>query len=181
MRALLLYRDDGPIAGALGRFAHGVAPSLLTLLAVVPLAAAIALGDPSKGLAAALFAWLIVAGGLARGGALDRDRFAWAVPALLRAGEYAALIWLSPVGALPVLIALAFRHYDLVYGLRYRGAAPSWPSGGWDGRLVVAWLLYALGALPVGLYVLGGILGALFVAECVASWLDYEPQGDSTP
>ena len=128
-----------------------------------------------------MIAWFVGIGGLSRGGDLERDRFAWAVPALLRAGEYAAYIWLSPVGALPVLIALAFRHYDVIYALRYSGGAPTWPTGGWDGRLVIAWLLLALDALPAGFYVLGGILGALFVAECVASWLDHEPQGDPTP
>ena len=180
MSTLSIYRDDGPIALALGRLRHEVAPSILCLVAVLPLAGAIIAGAPSTGRAAIVIAWLVVLGGLSRGGPLESDRFAWAVPALLRAGEYATLIWLSPVGSLPVLIALAFRHYDVVYAIRYRGGPPHWPTGGWDGRLVLAWLLLAADLLPGGFYVLGAILGALFVAECVASWLDHETQGDPT-
>jgi hypothetical protein len=181
LRTLLVYRDDGPIAMAIGGYRHHLAPSLLCLLAVLPLAVAIAFADPAVGRAAFVLAWFVGIGGLSRGGPLERDRFAWAVPGLLRAGEYGALIWLSPVGALPVLVALAWRHYDVVYAIRYRGAPPMWPTGGWDGRLVLAWLLLAVGWLPGGFYVLGGILLALFVAECVASWLDHDPQGDTTP
>ena len=180
MKPLVLYRDDGPIARRING-TQGWPPSLMVLAGIVPLALAIAFAHRSTWTAAWALGAFVILGSNSRLGDLDRDRFAWAVPALLRAGEYAALIWLSPVGALPLLIALAFRHYDLVYGLRYRGAAPSWPSGGWDGRLVLAWLLYAVGALPAGFYVLGGILGALFVAECVTSWRDHEPQGDPTP
>ena len=35
--------------------------------------------------------------------------------------------------------------------------------------------LYALDLLPGGFYVLGGILGVLFVAESVASWRSHTP------
>ena len=179
MRALLEYRDDGPLAKLLGR-ANPLPPSLLAALAVVPLGIVIALGEGGEGVVAAVFAWFVLLGALSRGGPLERDRFNWAVPALLRAGEYAALIWLSPVGALAMLIPLAYRHYDLVYALRYRGGPPKIPSGGWDGRLVIAWVLLAANALPEGFYVLGGILGALFVAESVASWRsDDDPQGEA--
>jgi hypothetical protein len=45
---------------------------------------------------------------------------------------------------------------------------------------VIAWILLAANALPEGFYVLGGILGALFVAESVASWRsDDDPQGEA--
>jgi hypothetical protein len=117
---------------------------------------------------------LVVLGGASRGGDLERDRFRWAVAPLLRAGEYAALIWLGPAAGFCVLLALAVHHYDIVYRLRYQGRTPpEGLGGGWELRLVIAWILLVADALPDGFYVLGGILGALFVAESVASWLDF--------
>lgn len=176
MSTLEAYRDDGPLARLLAPLGRAVAPSALATLAVVPLFAALAVkgGDASDGLIAAVFGWLVLLGGASRGGALERDRFRWAVPPLLRAGEYTGLVWLAPAAAFPLLLALAFRHYDLVYRLRYQGATPpDWlgtVAGGWEGRLVAGFLLLAADALPEGFYVLAAILGALFVAECVASW-----------
>lgn len=180
MSTILLYRDDGLLAHALAPLGRRLPPSLLAFAAVVPLLAAIVLGaERSEAVVGTVFAWMVLLGGASRGGPLERDRFAWTVPPLLRAGEYAALIWLSPAAGLLVLVALAYRHYDLVYRLRYRGAPPAEWGGGWDGRLVVAWALLALGALPGGFYALGGILGALFVAESVASWLHDDNQGEA--
>lgn len=170
MRTLFDSREDGPVVRALGRLPHGLAPSLLVLLAVLPLFAVVATGTEGEGAAAAVLAWMIALGGLSRGGDLDRDRFRWAVPPLLRAGEYTALVWLSPKGALPLLVVLAFHHYDLYYRPRYQGRTPSPLGGGWDTRLVGAWILLAVNALPEGFFIAAGILGALFVAECVASW-----------
>ncbi|MDX6666259.1 MAG: hypothetical protein QOG68_2465 [Solirubrobacteraceae bacterium] len=170
MRTLLIYRDDGPLARALG-VRNRLPPSLLTLVAVIPLAVEICADERAVGVVAAVFAWMIVLGGLSRGGDLDRDRFRWAVPPLLRAGEYAALVWLHPAGGFAVVLALTLRHYDLVYRLRYQGTPPPQDlGGGWESRLVVAWVLLATGALPEGFYALAAILGALFAAECVAGW-----------
>lgn len=174
-------RDDGLLAQTLGRLRTPLPASLLTLLAVSPLAVAIAGDERATAVVGGVFAWAVVLGGLARGADTSRDRLRWTVPPLLRAGEYAALIWLAPAAALAVLVPVAFRHYDLVYRPRYqRGRLPAELGGGWDGRLVVAWALLALGALPEGLYVLGGILGALFAYDAVASWLRPDPhQGDA--
>jgi len=180
MRTLLLYREDGPLARVLGR-PNPAPPSLLLVLAVLPLAVAIALNERSDGAVAAVFAWLIALGGFSRGSDLERDRFRWAVPPLLRAGEYAALIWLAPAAGLALLVVLAFHHYDVVYRLRYHPPAPPTLGGGWDTRLIFAWILLVAGALPEGFYAGAGILGALFVAECVASWRknDEQIQGDA--
>ena len=75
-----------------------------------------------------------------------RDQTRWAEPALLRAIEYAGLIWIAALAgesrvpaAFALLAALAFRHYDLVYRLRQRGTAPArvgrprWPAAGTAG------------------------------------------------
>ncbi|MCW2990824.1 MAG: hypothetical protein JWM73_1418 [Solirubrobacterales bacterium] len=170
MKTLLLYREDGPLAKLLGRRAHGVPPSLLVLASLLPLVVVIVAGERSDALTEAALAWLVLLGGLSRGGNLERDRFRWTVPPLLRVGEYAALVWLAPAAGLALIVVLAFHHYDLVYRLRYHPPAPERLGGGWDTRLVAAGVLLAAGALPEGFYAGAGILGALFVAECVASW-----------
>jgi hypothetical protein len=111
----------------------------------------------------------------------DRPRVAWPAPPLARLTEYVALIWTAALhgasaypAAFALIAALTFRHYDLVYRLRHRGVVPArWISAlalGWDGRLVLAYLLLVLGALPAGFYVLAIVLGVAFVAEAVYGW-----------
>ena len=111
-----------------------------------------------------------------------RRKIVWAVTPLIRLSEYLALIWIAALhgeSAYPavytLLAALAFRHYDLVYRLRHRGVVPArWVSAlslGWDGRLVLAFLLLAAGALPAGYFVVAGVLGAAFVGEAVYGWV----------
>jgi hypothetical protein len=184
--ALALYRDDGPLARALARTLGAAAPvPPLPWLAggVLVLFAAIAIaGDGASTATVALVTgWLVLAGG-ASAGREAGSRLAWALPPLVRLGEYAALVWIAAVAgasslpaAFALLAALAFRHYEIVYRLRHRGATPAaWVnalSGGWDGRLVAAVVLLAAGALPAGLYVLAGVLGAVFAGEAVAGWL----------
>jgi hypothetical protein len=123
---------------------------------------------------------MVVLGGVSSGRP-HADRFAWSVPGLLRVGEYGALVWIaanaggsSSAAAFALIAALAFRHYDLVYRPRYQGVAPpGWlqvAAGGWEGRLVLSVVLMAAGALPAAMFVLAGVLGATFVAECALSW-----------
>ena len=108
---------------------------------------------------------------------------AWIVPPAIRTLEYGLLIWIASgaAAAFALLAVLAYHHYDLVYRLRNQGArTPAWLgalAGGWDGRLVLALVLLAAGALPAGMYVLAGALAALFVTESVTSWLRFE-RGD---
>jgi len=184
-QALRAYRDDGPLALALG-VALGTALAApaagLCAAGAAGLAVAIAVGGAgaSGALAAAAVAWFVLLGGLSAGRSLD-GAADWLVPPLLRAGEYAAVIWLAAraghahlAAAFALLAAVAYRHYDLAYRLRIRGAlSPAWldrASGGWDGRLVVVWALGAAGALPEALYVLAAGLGAMLLTESVRSW-----------
>jgi hypothetical protein len=124
----------------------------------------------------------VVAGAGARHA--QRGRFAWIVPPLLRALEYGLLLRLTVLGdhdALPSCFALlgvlAFHHYDTVYRLRHqRVAPPAWlgaAGGGWDGRLLVIYLLAVAGVLGVGLTVIAVALAVLFVSESVTSWLRF--------
>jgi hypothetical protein len=146
------------------------------------LAAGIAETDGASDLEVAIaVAWMVVLAGIASARP-HTDRFAWTVPGLLRLGEYGGYVWIaacagvsSQAAAFALIAALAFRHYDLVYRPRYQGVAPPpWlevVAGGWEGRLVLAAALLAAGALPAGLFILAAALGALFVAECVMSWV----------
>jgi hypothetical protein len=100
---------------------------------------------------------------------------------VLRATEYAGILWIGAVAGADVLpatfallAAITYHHYETVYGFRHRGVAPPvWVNavaGGWDGRLVVAVILLAAGALPAGFWILAVALAVLFVTETVAEW-----------
>ena len=183
---VLLLRDDGPLARALGSTlgrAVAVPPLLLVLAGLVPLLAVAAIGggDVSLPAAAAVLAWALLTVGASRGRP-GAERSRWAQPPLVRATEYGGLIWIAALegpaaypAAFALLAALTFRHYDLAYRPRQLGTEPAaWVnalSGGWDGRLVAGFVLLAAGALPTGFFVAAAVLGAAFVAESVAAWL----------
>jgi hypothetical protein len=183
---IAVYRDDGPISRALGRELGHELPlpaAVIALAGLVPLlVVAIVGGDGvSNAGAAVVLAWVLLTVG-ASSGVHDAPRAAWTAPPLGRLTEYVALIWIAALhgaSAYPavyaLLAALAFRHYDLVYRLRHRGVVPArWVSAlslGWDGRLLLAYLLLVLGALPAGMYAMAIVLGVAFVAEAVYGWV----------
>jgi len=182
------YRDDGPLARGLGRAFGPVSPlpaAALTLLSPLPSIALLALeGDAVSEVAlGAAVAWSVLAGGVANGRP-DWGRFGWVVPPLLRLLEYGTLLALAVVAGPPAVShcfalvgALAFHHYDSVYRLRHQGSPPpAWLSiagGGWDGRLVVAYVLLVIGALSTGLLAGAIVLGIVYVAESAVSWLRF--------
>lgn len=184
-RRLLVYRDDGPIARAIGAVLGRVArvpPAALVVAGALPLFVVIALegAGTSDVAVGAVLAWLIVVAG-ASAGRVDAGRFRWVATPVLRAAEYSALVWMGAIAgdhgvpaAFALLSALAFRHYDLVYRLRHRGAEPpAWVGalgGGWAGRLIVAYVLLPAGVLPTAMFVAAGVLGVVFVAESASSW-----------
>ena len=188
MNQLAAYRDDGPLARAIARSArrHGVLPpAILQLLGAVPLVVLIAVkgGDVSNtGIAGAILVFLCFAGHAS--GEPHTDRLRWAAPPILRAVEYTAILWIGAAAgdsaepaAFALICALAFRHYDLVYRFRHQGLSPpAWVALfglGWDGRLILAWVLLALEALPAGYFVLAAVFAAVFVGESIASWLRF--------
>jgi hypothetical protein len=186
--ALEQYRDDGVLARLLGAAAGRLLPLPPLLLALVGtlgvLAIAAAEGDSaSDGTVAAAVAWFVLCAGISSGRP-HMDRWAWAVPGAVRVGEYGSLIWIGATagesgsaGAFAMVAALAFRHYELVYRPRFQGKPPpAWLSiagGGWEGRLVLVTALLVVGALPGGLLVMAGVLAAVFVSECIVSWVRY--------
>ena len=184
---VVVYRDDGPLSHALGRALAGRVPAvLILLLGLAPLIAAVAIegGDASNGLAAAVIAWLILCAG-ASSGTLPREHRRWALPVLVRLGEYLTLVWIGAIAgpdAYPatyaLLAALAFRHYDLVYRLRHRAEVPPrWlnlVALGWEGRLILAYVLLVTGALPAAFFVWAGLLAVIEIGETVAAWRAFE-------
>jgi hypothetical protein len=185
MSALHVYRDDGPLALALGSTLGRAVPLpalALLVAAAAPAAVVLALDGAQApgGAVAAALAWLVLLAGASSGRPHDGST-SWIAPPLLRAVEYGTIVWLAALAgaadegaAYALLAALAFRHYDLAYRLRHRGSVPpAWLNrlaGGWDGRLIAVWALGLAGALPAALYVLAAVFAALFVAESVHSW-----------
>ena len=182
--AVELYRDDGPVATALGAIARRVPlpPVAFVLAGALPLLAAIAVwgDDASRGAVSAALAWAALTGG-ASSGRPHRDALAWGVPVLLRATEYAALLWLGALAGgagvpavFALLCAVAFRQYDIVYRVRHRGTPPpAWTgvvSGGWDGRLLAGYVAWIAGVLPAVFFAAGAALAVLLVGESALGW-----------
>ena len=183
---LALYKDDGPLARAIGAVLRPLAKAaphtLLVTIAAAPMFVLMAIeGEHASDAAAGItIAWLVVIAG-ATGGREPADRLRWAVPPVIRLAEYAGLIWIGAMGgesstpaAFTLVCALAFRHYDVVYRLRHQGVAPpAWVGDvalGWDGRLVLGYILLVAGALPAGFFIAAGLLATVFVAESIAGW-----------
>ncbi len=181
-----VYRDDGPVAQAIGR-ALGRLPlpamGLLVLGVAGVLGLAAATGsDAPLGVTAAGVAWLLLTHGITTA-RWPKPSFHWAVPSLVRLGEYATLAWVAAAddavpAAFALIAALTYRHYDLVYRLRHRAELPPrWLNrlaAGWDGRVIIAWVLLALGALPAAMYAWAALLGVVSVAETVVAWRRFE-------
>jgi uncharacterized protein DUF5941 len=174
-----IYRDDGPLALALGRLRVPVAAPVLLLAAIAPLVVAVVL-DASEPVAVAVVAWAILLGG-ASSGRPGRLKTRWAEPALLRTIEFVGLTWIASrhgesgyPAAFALLAVLTFRHYDLSYRVRQIGVAPAaWVgavAGGWDGRLIAALVLLLTGAVPAGYYAAAAALALAFTAEAVIAW-----------
>jgi hypothetical protein len=182
---LEFYRDDGPVAAAIGAATGGrlraPAIALLFAAALPGLVAIVVAGDgAARGVVAGATAWAVLMGGFASGRPLD-DRLRWAVPSALRILEYGGLLWIASVAgasSLPavfaLLCAITYHHYDVVYGYRHRGIElPRWAQaagGGWDGRLLLGLVLLLAGGLPAGFYVMALVVAALFIGVTIAQW-----------
>jgi hypothetical protein len=108
-------------------------------------------------------------------------RFSWLAPGVIRALEYGLLILTAALAhgnamraCFALLAVLAFHHYDSVYRLRQQGAPPPvWVSlagGGWDGRIILAFIALLAAVTTAGMAVAAVLLAVLFVGESVSSW-----------
>jgi hypothetical protein len=111
-----------------------------------------------------------------------RSRFNWLVPGTVRALEYGVLILTAALAhghamraCFALLAVLAFHHYDTVYRLRQQGAPPpAWVSiagGGWDGRIILAFIALLAAVTTAGMAVAAALLAIVFVGESVSSWI----------
>jgi hypothetical protein len=187
------YRDDGPLARLLGRAFGAAVPLTAEVLALVALlavlAGAVIGGDGASKLAAGLLIGAALLAGGVSAGRPHRDRLRWLVPPALRIVEFAGITWLATIAdattagdstlpaAFALLCAISFRHYDNVYRLRQRGedAADFIPTFGlgWDGRLLLSFVLVVAAAVPAGLWVAAVALATLFVGEAVHGWMTF--------
>jgi hypothetical protein len=180
--AALAFRDDGPVAVALSRLVSVPLPaSLLVLLGAVPLVVAVAVGGAFVrhwALAPGLFSLVVLGAASAR---RPVGRFDWAVSGMLRGLEYGLLLWMAVLAhgdavkaCFALLAVLAFHHYDAVYRLRQDARpAPPWLriAGGWDGRLVLAYIALLAAASTVGMAVAAVLFAILFLGESANAWL----------
>jgi uncharacterized protein DUF5941/CDP-alcohol phosphatidyltransferase-like enzyme len=178
----LAFRDDGPIAVALSRLIPVPLPApLLVLLGAVPLVVAVAVGGAFVrhwALLPGLFSLIVLGAASAR---RPDGRFDWAVPGMLRGLEYGLLLWMAVLAhgdavkaCFALLAVLAFHHYDAVYRLRQNARpVPPWLriAGGWDGRLVLAYIALLAAASTVGMAVAAALFAILFVGESATAWL----------
>ena len=178
MVALEAFRDDGPVASALGRVGAGVAlpPLATTAVGVVALAAGLAVDRTGVPAVIGAVVFVLLGGVVARRS--PSVRTAWLIPPLLHAGGYGAVVALAaPVGgaALPaafaVLAATAYHHYDSDNRLRLRGAGPpGWVALaglGWDGRVLTLAVATAAGVFTPVAVSLAIWCGAVFVGESI--------------
>jgi hypothetical protein len=183
MSWLRAYRDDGPLGLWLGRMLgprFRMPAVVLLLVATIPLVVVLAIHGaymPRSALAPGI-ATVVLFGGASAG--RPADRFDWAVPSLLRLLEYGLLLWTAVLAhgwatrsCFALLGVLAYHHYDAVYRLRQSGGAPAWlnvAAGGWEGRVLLAYLALLLDVTAVGMAVAAGVLAVMFVGESALWW-----------
>ena len=177
---LVAYRDDGPIAQALGRLSGGQLPPMLPLLVAAIVTGFLLIAGVSGQTSPAIFApvlALLLAG--PSSAHPHHGRLDWLVPPLMRAIEYGYLATLgfahdvSKPLVYAFIAVLAYHHYDTVYRTRQRLWPAKWvfrAGLGWDGRLLIAAVATLAGELSVTYAVLTIYLGLLFGIESVYTW-----------
>jgi hypothetical protein len=177
---LVVYRDDGPICGLLGRFAQGNLPPLAPVLIAGAITLVLLLAGVGGEGGLALFAPVVAL--LLTGPASTHPhdgRLDWLVPPLIRGIEYGYLAVLGFAHGVsePLIYALvavlAYHHYDTVYRTRQKLWPQEWVSRagfGWEGRMLIVAAAGFVGALPFVYAALAAYLGVLFVVESVLTW-----------
>lgn len=176
---MLAYRDDGPLARAIGARSPLMPRPLPVALSVLIVTAALLTGFGHSWPALLAAAVATVANG-ATSGHWHTGRCDWLVAPATGATEYlflavVGLRWGVPHGLVYLLLAvIAFHHYDTVYRTR-QGLSPNrWVFGaglGGDGRMIVAAACAAAGVASTGYVVLTAYLAVLFVVESATGWL----------
>ena len=181
------YRDDGPLALALGRLAPRALPASALVLAALALVLAVLIvtGDgASWWLAGGTLVAAVLLGAASAGRPL-RDRMRWTVPPALRVIEYAGILWVgrarrAVVGPRRVRAARGdhlppLRHRlpaPAALGARRRAGSTSRPGAGTGGCSSRSGSRRPR-RVPAGYYAAAVVLAVVFVAEAVHSWLTF--------
>ncbi|WP_067178228.1 DUF5941 domain-containing protein [Microtetraspora niveoalba] len=178
---LLAYRDDGPLVAALkGRLGRGLPPVpavLVSLLAIIALAATGSLKDGPILIVPVLVLVVLVVPSAARD---HLGRLDWLTPPLLRGTEFLTIILLGLAAGTPkwllfvLLYVIGYHTYDTVYRTRQSIWPPAWiflAGLGWEVRLLILGAGAATGQLTPVAVVLTAYLLLLFSIESVVSWV----------
>jgi hypothetical protein len=176
---LAACRGDGVVSRWVGGSVQGNLPPLLPVLVallVTGVLAALGLANlPGSLVLIPVVVMLLPALGARHphDGRLD-----WLVPPLLQTIECVFLAALgfsrhvAPVLVFALVAAVLMRHADLACRARAGRGIPADRFGlGWDGRMLAAGLLAAVGIAPFGYAVLAGYLWLLFCWDYLSGWL----------
>jgi hypothetical protein len=188
-RAIVLSRDDGPLAARIGAAVQGQLPPLLPAIAgitVTAMLAALGLHNlPGVLLLAPAVAMLLAALGSQ---SPHTGRFDWLVPPLLQAGQYVYLTAVALAANVPppatyvLIAAIALHHIDVLYRERYEIApsARATAAGlGWEGRMLVVGFGGMLGIETFVCIALAGYLWVLFSWDSLTDWATLAGGGGS--
>lgn len=188
--AVVVYRDDGGLAKAMGAVVAGQLPPLPPAIAGAFVSGVLLVlgvaGSPSLAIFLPVVALLLIGSGSSHphDGKLD-----WLVPPILRVLEYAFVVSVGFAESVPqpllfaLLGAVLFHHYDLTQRVRQRVYPPAWLAAaglGWEGRMLLVGLVMIPGAVPFWFGLLAVYLWALFLWESVTAWLAAPGSGART-
>lgn len=189
------YRGDGPLSVWIGGFVDGKLPPAAPLVVGLLVTGVLSFTGLEKLSAVLMFvpaeAMLLAALGCWHPHDGTRD---WLVPALIHIGEYVFLAALGfsfrvpPPFTFALLAAVALRHFDLAYRARNQvspgwfmrpGAnigrtallpGADWRGLGWEGRMLIAALFAAAGALPYAYPAAAVYLWFMLGWEALTGW-----------
>lgn len=178
---VVVYRDDGGLAKAMGAVVAGQLPPLPPAVAGAFVTGVLLAVGVAGSSALAMFTPVVALLLIGPGSSHPHDgRLDWLVPPILRLVEYVFVVSVGLAWSVPeplvfaLLGAVLFHHYDLVQRMRQRVYPPSWLAAaglGWEGRTLLVGLVALAGAVTFWFVLLAVYLWALFLWESVTCWL----------
>lgn len=187
---VIVYRDDGGLAKAMGAVVAGQLPPLPPAVAGAFVSAVLLAVGVAESPALAMFIPVVALLLIGPGSSHPHDgKLDWLVPPILRLVEYGFVVAVGFARSVPapllfaLLGAVLFHHYDLVQRVRQRVYPPSWLANaglGWEGRTLLVGLVAVVGAVPFWFGVLAVYLWGLFLWESVTCWMAAPGSGTRT-
>ncbi len=187
---VIVYRDDGGLAKAMGAVVAGQLPPLPPAVAGAFVSGVLLAVGVAGSSALAMFTPVVALLLIGPGSSHPHDgRLDWLVPPILRLVEYGFVVavgfaWSVPAPLLFALLgAVLFHHYDLAQRMRQRVYPPPWLANaglGWEGRTLLVGLVAVVGAVPFWFGLLAVYLWGLFLWESVTCWMAAPGSGTRT-